>query len=325
MRVEQPGPTRFTQLTDVPQSFLGASLKTVSVNLTETALTFSTGGGGGSTTFIGLTDVPATYTGAALKGVRVNAGETALEFFTLGGGTGTVTNFSFTNANGISGSVLNPTTTPALTLMLGAITPTSVAASGSITGSNLSGNNTGDQTSIVGITGTLAQFNTAITDADITPTSRTLNTTAPLSGGGDLSTDRTLTTSMATNKLIGRGTAGTGVFEEITLGTNLSLSGTTLNASGGGGGSATIYQTTIDFGSTEKSDEVFNIVDAGISAISKITAFVTWVSTLGRDADEIMADPIHISIEPLAGSMNIYAMAAQGTVNGKYAVNYLIG
>lgn len=93
----------------------------------------------------------------------------------------------------------------------------------------------------------------------------------------------------------------------------------------GGGGSATINQATIDFGSTEKSDEVFNIVDAGISATSKITAFVTWISSLGRDADEIMADPIHISVEPLAGSMNIYAMADQGTVSGKYAINYLIG
>jgi hypothetical protein len=39
-----------------------------------------------------------------------------------------------------------------------------------------------------------------------------------------------ISTSMNTNKLIGRGTAGVGVFEEITLGTGLSLSGTTLNA-----------------------------------------------------------------------------------------------
>ena len=64
---------------------------------------------------------------------------------------------------------------------------------------------------------------------------RSVATTAPLSGGGDLSADRTLTTSMATNKLIGRGTAGTGVMEEITLGTNLSFAGTTLNATGSGG------------------------------------------------------------------------------------------
>lgn len=61
-------------------------------------------------------------------------------------GTGTVTNFSFTNANGISGVVTNSTSTPNLTLSLGAITPTSVAASGTVTGSNLSGTNTGNQT-----------------------------------------------------------------------------------------------------------------------------------------------------------------------------------
>jgi hypothetical protein len=42
-------------------------------------------------------------------------------------------------------------------------------------------------------------------------------------------------TSMSTNRLIGRGTASSGPMEEITLGTNLSLSGTTLNATGGGG------------------------------------------------------------------------------------------
>lgn len=41
-----------------------------------------------------------------------------------------------------------------------------VAMTSDITGIN-SGTNTGDQTSIVGITGTIAQFNTAVTDADL--------------------------------------------------------------------------------------------------------------------------------------------------------------
>lgn len=40
--------------------------------------------------------------------------------------------------------------------------------------------------------------------------------------------------SMPTNKLLGRSTAGTGAVEVITLGTNLSFTGTTLNAAGGG-------------------------------------------------------------------------------------------
>lgn len=70
-----------------------------------------------------------------------------------GAGSGTVESVSVTTANGISGSVATATTTPAITLSLGAITPTSVAASGTVTGSNLSGThsgassgtNTGDQ------------------------------------------------------------------------------------------------------------------------------------------------------------------------------------
>jgi len=70
--------------------------------------------------------------------------------------TGTVTTVSVTTANGVSGSVANATTTPAVTLTLGAITPTSVngialtnGGSGALTvtgTASVSGTNTGDQT-----------------------------------------------------------------------------------------------------------------------------------------------------------------------------------
>ena len=43
-----------------------------------------------------------------------------------GGGSGTVTSVAVTTANGVSGTVANPSTTPAISLTLGAITPTSV-------------------------------------------------------------------------------------------------------------------------------------------------------------------------------------------------------
>jgi hypothetical protein len=46
-----------------------------------------------------------------------------------------------------------------------------------ITGTN-SGTNTGDQTSIVGITGTMAQFDTAVTDGNIVYQSQALGTPA---------------------------------------------------------------------------------------------------------------------------------------------------
>ena len=58
--------------------------------------------------------------------------------------TGTVTLVSVTTANGVSGSVANNSTTPAITLTLGAITPSSIVATGAVSGTNLSGTNTGD-------------------------------------------------------------------------------------------------------------------------------------------------------------------------------------
>jgi hypothetical protein len=56
-----------------------------------------------------------------------------------GTGTGSVTSVSVASANGVSGTVANASTTPAITLALGAITPTSVVASG---GGRFTGNGT---------------------------------------------------------------------------------------------------------------------------------------------------------------------------------------
>ncbi len=59
--------------------------------------------------------MPASYSGQSLKALRVNAGETELEFISPSG-SGTVTTVSVVTNAGISGSVANPTTTPAITL-----------------------------------------------------------------------------------------------------------------------------------------------------------------------------------------------------------------
>tara|TARA_R110001606_G_scaffold28530_2_gene90175 strand:+ start:141 stop:2762 length:2622 start_codon:yes stop_codon:yes gene_type:complete len=52
-------------------------------------------------------------------------------------GNGTVSTVSVTTANGVSGSVANATTTPAITLTLGAVTPTTVVASSTISGTDI--------------------------------------------------------------------------------------------------------------------------------------------------------------------------------------------
>jgi len=78
----------------------------------------------------------------------------------VGGGSGTVTSVAVATANGVSGSVATATSTPVITIALGAITPTSVVASGNVTGANLSGTNTGDQTTITGNAGTATKLAT---------------------------------------------------------------------------------------------------------------------------------------------------------------------
>lgn len=98
-------------------------------------------------TFLGLTDTPDTYTGADGKVVVVNG--TELEFATLasfGVGNGTVTSVGITGDNGVTVSSSPVTTNGNIGVTLGAITPLSVVSAGSVTGSNLSGTNTGDQT-----------------------------------------------------------------------------------------------------------------------------------------------------------------------------------
>jgi hypothetical protein len=139
------------------------------------------GGTGGVTQLVAGTNVTLSPVGGTGV-VTVNAG---------GSGGGTVTSVSVTTANGVSGSVANPTTTPAISLTLGAITPSSVAASGTVTGSNLSGTNTGDQTNITGNAGTattLATGRTIAITGDLAYTSPTFNGSSNVTAAGTLAT-----------------------------------------------------------------------------------------------------------------------------------------
>ena len=53
------------------------------------------------------------------------------------------------------------------------------------------------------VSGTIAEFNTAVTDANLVPEARTVSTTAPLSGGGALSGNLTLTVGAASETATG--------------------------------------------------------------------------------------------------------------------------
>jgi len=68
------------------------------------------------------------------------------------------------------------------------------------------------------------------TNTYLTSAVTSVGATGPITSSGG--NTPTISTSMATNKLIGRSTAGTGEMEEITIGSGLTLSGGTLTASG---------------------------------------------------------------------------------------------
>jgi hypothetical protein len=87
-----------------------------------------------------LSSTAVTASGNVTGGAIVKSGGTASQFLKADGsvdatayGTGSVTTVSVTTANGVSGSVATATTTPAITITLGAITPSSVVATGNIT------------------------------------------------------------------------------------------------------------------------------------------------------------------------------------------------
>jgi hypothetical protein len=143
----------------------------VTLTSTSTDITINSTASGGTGTLTNVGTVPATgnlipsspQTGppftvkGLIAGSNVTLASTATDITinsTASGGTGTVTSFSCVANNGITESVATATTTPQLTLGLGAITPTSVNASGTVAGSNLSGTNTGDQTLSNGGAGT---------------------------------------------------------------------------------------------------------------------------------------------------------------------------
>ena len=130
-------------------------------------------------------------------------------------GTGTVTSVTLANGTGISLSGTNPITTS------GTITITNTAPD-QVVSLTQGGTTT--------ITGTYPNF--TISSADAYTGTVTSVATAGLISGGTITTTGTITTSMATNKLVGRSTAGTGIMEEITVGTGLTLSSGTLSASG---------------------------------------------------------------------------------------------
>lgn len=222
------------------------------------------GGGGGLSTV----SHDATLTGDGTVGNPLGV---------VAGGSGTVTSVSVATANGVSGSVANPTTTPDITLTLGAITPTSVAASGTITGSNLSGTNTGDNTNFAPPLGADDNY---VTDAQLVVIANTsgVNTGDNTNFAPPLGADDNYATDAEKVKLANLSGTNTGDQTLAGLGganTTLSNLGTTaINASliGAVAGGISI------FGGVAANDD---LILQGTSHATKTTSYVNLQPTGG--------------------------------------------
>jgi hypothetical protein len=203
-----------------PPGPTGGGVTSVNVSGGLTGLTTSGGPitSSGTITLGGVVAVSAGGTGATTEAAAL----TSLGAYPASNpsgytsNVGTVTSASVTTAAGVSGTVANPTTTPAITIVLGAITPTSVASTGTVTGTNISGTtsgtNTGDQAIVL--------------SGDVSGSGSTGITTTI---GANAVTYAKMQAISASSKILGSSASGTAV-QEITLGSNLSMAGSTLNA-----------------------------------------------------------------------------------------------
>lgn len=87
-----------------------------------------------------------------------------------------------------------------------------------------------------------------------------------------------------------------------------------------------LKQTEVDFGAAPVADGIFVVVDADVSAGSKLIAQVAYEAPTGKDLDEVEMDDLQVRAGPGAGELTLFIRAADGSyLHDKFKINYLIG
>jgi hypothetical protein len=89
-------------------------------------------------------------------------------------------------------------------------------------------------------------------------------------------------------------------------------------------GAAVITQTEVDFGATPVAEASFVVVDAAVTATSKIIGSVAYQAPTGKDLDELEMDGLDIKFAPGTGQLTIYARGQDGYVADKFLINYQV-
>lgn len=138
-----------------------------------------------------------------------------------------------------------------------------------------------------------------------------------ITGGGGVPVGPITTSGLtqSTGKLLGRGTASTGAIEEITLGTNLSLSGTTLNASAGTGGYATVQEEGSDLTQRTK----LNFIGSAVTCVDDAGNTRTNCTVTGGGSSGAMT---LVSTQTVTGSsvQDVTWSSLDGNADGYYEI-----
>jgi hypothetical protein len=314
-------------------SFNGTANITVTAagsTLSDT-VTIAKGGTGQTTANDALNALLPSQVGASGKVLQSDGTNTS---FVAAGGSGTVTSVSVTTANGVSGTVATSTTTPAISLTLGAIVPTSVnsvVVSGAstptlaVTGTtSVSGANTGDQTITLtgGVTGsgTGSFAATVVTNANLTGgvtsvgNAATVVTNANLTGGvtsvGNAAT--VVTNANLTGGVTSVGNAATVVTNANLTGVITSVGNATSIAAQTGSGSTFVVSTS----PTITTPVIAQINDASTNATLKLASIASAVNQVTIE-NSATGNPVHLRATGTDASVGLHLVAkgASGYVN----------
>lgn len=208
----------FSQITSTPTTLSGYGITDAQPLDSDLTSWASVTRASGFDTFV------ATPTSANLRALLTDEDGTGAAYF-VGGALGTPSSGTLTNCTGL----------PTAGLVNDAVT---FAKMQEISGTTLVGRHSGGSGDIqeVSVGGGIEFSGSGIRrsalSGDVTASAGSDATTI----ANDSVTYAKMQNVSAATRLLGRGDSGSGDVQEITLGTNLTMSGTTLNASGGGGG-----------------------------------------------------------------------------------------